>query len=344
MRTASVFAALACACCFSAWAADKPAAAPSTSQTVPAQPTTESLDLATIARIRDEGFHHSHIMEYGSGLFDGIGPRLTGSPEFARAAQWSVLQLKNIGAANPHLESWGDFGMGWTQIGTSVLITAPSTGTILAQATPWSPATAGEVTAQVIEVPALTDEKDFDNWKGKLTGKIVLYGDPPRINIPTASPMEHYDPAKLDHFKSYPLDGDQSDSFVLPNDPALFEKAFQKMAFKEKVGRFLADEKAVAVLIPGGFGGVLHDDTNVSLGWYVYNPDHKQAIPSAVIASEAFGRIARLVSHDVPVSLKLNITTQFSGDHEAGNNVIADIPGADPALKDQVSHDGRSSR
>ncbi len=121
-----------------AFAAEKPKAAPAA-----AQPAVESLDLATIARIRDEGLNHSHIMEYASGLFDDIGPRLTGSPDFARAEQWSLDQLRRMGAASVHAESWGEFGMGWRQIGTSLLMTAPSTATFIAQATPWSPATFG---------------------------------------------------------------------------------------------------------------------------------------------------------------------------------------------------------
>jgi hypothetical protein len=33
------------------------------------QPATESLDLSMYARIREEGFNHSHIMEYASALF-----------------------------------------------------------------------------------------------------------------------------------------------------------------------------------------------------------------------------------------------------------------------------------
>jgi len=315
----------------SALAADQPAVQPS-----PAQPPVETLDLVTIARIRDEGLNHSHIMQYASGLFDGIGPRLTGSPDFAKATAWSIDQLRRMGASDPHAESWGEFGMGWRQMGTSVEMAAPSTATILAQATPWSPATSGELTADVIAVPTLENEKDFDKWKGKLAGKIVLYGDAPKINPDPANLLEHYDAAKLEHFASYPLNGDQSDSAVLPNDPAFWEKTFAAMAFKEKVAHFLADEHAIAVLVPGGFGGVIHDDTGRSMGWFVYRPEHKQPIPSAVIASEAFGRISRLVSHDVPVSLHVKIDTQFTGDHEDGNNVIADIPGTDPALKDQI--------
>jgi hypothetical protein len=37
------------------------------------QPLTENLDLAMYSRIREEGLNHSRIMEYASGLFDGIG-------------------------------------------------------------------------------------------------------------------------------------------------------------------------------------------------------------------------------------------------------------------------------
>jgi carboxypeptidase Q len=315
------------------FAAEKPKATP---EPAPAQPAAETLDLDTIGRIRDEGFHHSHIMEYASGLFDGIGPRLTGSPDFEKAEQWCLDQLRGMGASNVHAESWGDFGMGWQQIGTSAQMTAPSTSTILAQATPWSPATAGEVTAEVIAVPPLKEEKDFDKWKGKLAGKIILYGDAPKINPDPANLLEHYDQAKLDHFRSYPLDGDQGDTHVLPDDPALWEKRFKEMAFLERVGRFFADEHAIAVLRPGGFGGVIHDDTGSSLGWFVYRPEHKQAIPSAVIASEAFDRMHRLASHDVTVIVRLNIATKFYGDHETGSNVIAEIPGTDAALKDQT--------
>jgi hypothetical protein len=317
-----------------AWAADKTKDASKASAAMGAR-GAETLDLAGIDLIREEGINHSHIMEYASGLFDYVGPRLTGSPDFVRAQEWSLEQLRHMNATNAHLESWGEFGIGWRQIGTSVLMTSPATATVLAQATPWCPATAGEITGDVIAVPALKEEKDFDAWKGKLAGKVILYGEAPKITDPK-DPMEHYDAAKLEHFRMYPLDGDQNDSHVLPEDPTIWEEAFKKMAFQEKVGRFFAEEHAAAVLRAGGSGGVIQDDTGKSFGWWVYRPDHRQTIPSAVIASEAFGRMHRLVSHEVPVTVKVNIATQFSGDHEQGNDVIGEIPGTDPVLKDQV--------
>ena len=317
------------ACSLSAFGVEKPKTPP------PVQPVVETLDLATIARIRDEGLNHSHIMDYASGLFDGVGARLTGSPEFAKAEQWSMDQFRRMGAANVHTESWGDFGMGWQQLGTFLLMTAPTTATFLAQATPWSPATAGEVSGPVVALPALKEEKDFDKWKGKLAGKIILYGTPPKLAPDRGIDVEHYDAAKLDHLSSYPLNGDQSETYVLPTDAAKWEKTFGERAFQEKIGHFFADEHALAVLRPGGTG-LIEDDTNISLGWFVYRPEHKQAIPYAVIANEAFGRMQRLVSHDVPVTARVNIQTLFTGDRVQGENVLAEIPGTDPALKEQV--------
>jgi carboxypeptidase Q len=100
--------------------------------------------------------------------------------------------------------------------------------------------------------------------------------------------------------------GDQSE---------LFRKIFADKAFQEKAAKFFAEEGAVAVLEPGGASGVLWDDTNSSLGWYVYRPERRQAIPEEVIANEAWDRITRLLDHKVPVSVRINIATQFGDEH-----------------------------
>ncbi len=55
-----------------------------------------------------------------------------------------------------------------------------------------------------------------------------------------------------------------------------------------------------------------------------------------VLANEGFGRIARLLAANVPVTVTMNVDTKFTGEHEQGYNVLAEIPGTDPKLKDQV--------
>src|SRR5207248_3140493 len=46
--------------------------------------------------------------------------------------------------------------------------------------------------------------------------------------------------------------------------------------------------------------------------------------------------IYRLLQANVPVQIEMNVETRFSGDHEHGFDTIAEIPGTDPNLKDQV--------
>ena len=59
----------------------------------------------------NEGFNHSHAMPYLSVLADDIGPRLTGSPNMAKANKWTRDQLAAMGCVNAHIEPWGEFGL-----------------------------------------------------------------------------------------------------------------------------------------------------------------------------------------------------------------------------------------
>jgi Zn-dependent M28 family amino/carboxypeptidase len=54
------------------------------------------------------------------------------------------------------------------------------------------------------------------------------------------------------------------------------------------------------------------------------------------MAIENYGRVYRLLKANVPVTMEMNIDTKFTGDHEHGFDTIAEIPGTDPKLKDEV--------
>jgi carboxypeptidase Q len=300
------------------------------------QPVAESVDLNIYQQIRDEGFRHPHIMEYASGLFDGIGPRLTGSPNMKRANDWTREQLAAMGCSNAHLEDWGEFGMGWQQRNTWIRMTSPDTAIFIAQATPWSPATNGTITASVVAVVA-KEEKDLDQYKGKVAGKIVLLGKVPTPGKDDAPLSTRYDDKALaDIFRYGYTDQELAPQHVLPLDQ--IEEPFNKQyAFKEKIAKFLADEKALAVIVSGNAtSGTLNDDTGSTLGWFVYLRDHASPLPVATMALENFGRVSRLLTAKVPVTIEMNVDTAFTGDHEHGFDTIAEIPGTDAKLKDQV--------
>ena len=160
------------------YAADRPKTPAANSAADPyaaVQPATECLDLNMYQQIRDEGLNRSHVMEFASAMMDGIGPRLTGSPNLKKANEWTRDTLTKIGLENAHLEDWGEFGLGWQQLNTWARMVTPDTAVLIVQATPWSPATSGPVTGDVVSV-IIQNEKDMDQYKGKLAGKIVLFG------------------------------------------------------------------------------------------------------------------------------------------------------------------------
>ena len=70
-----------------------------------AQPQAEKLDLAMIAKIRDEGLKRSQVMDHISWLSDVYGPRLTGGPGIMQAADWTMKKFGEWGLANAHLET-----------------------------------------------------------------------------------------------------------------------------------------------------------------------------------------------------------------------------------------------
>jgi carboxypeptidase Q len=296
------------------------------------QPQRETLDYDMYQRIRDEAIGHSHVMEYASALTDGIGPRLTGSPNVKHANEWTRDQLTQMGCSNAHLEDWGEFGMGWQQLNAWARMTSPDTAVFIVQASPWSPPTSGVVNGPATWVD-IKDEKDFDKYKGKLAGKIVLYGDMREVapvDKPLFSRLEDEDLKKI---TQYPLAKREADGF---------DAFLKRLAFREKVGKFLADEKAIAVLVPsrdgrnnGGSGGTIFDDTGSTFGWFVYQREHASPIPVAVMAIESYGRVYRLLKARVPVNIEMNLETRFTGDHEHGFDTIAEIPGTDPKLKDE---------
>ena len=307
--------------------------APSPSYESP-QPSSESLDLAMYQSIREEALSHTHVMQYASALMDGIGPRLTGSPNLKRANEWTRDQFTAMGCANAHLEDWGEFGMGWQQLGAWLRMTSPDTAVFIAQAGPWSPATKGPITASAIWVD-IKSEKDFEKYKGKLAGKIVLFGELREVK-PVDKPLfTRNEEADLKRIQEYPLDP--------PNPNNTFQAYLKSLAFREQAGKFLAAEQAVAVLVPsdggrnnGGSGGTIFDDTRGAFSWMAYRREHASPLPIAVTAIEAYGRVFRLLKAGVPVSLELNIDSKFTGDHEHGFNTIAEIPGTDPKLKDEI--------
>jgi hypothetical protein len=298
------------------------------------QPAVENLDLAMYQKIREEGLAHSHIMEYAAALTDGIGPRLTGSPNLKKANEWTRDQFTAMGCANAHLEDWGEFGMGWRQLNTWVRMSAPDTAVFIAQALPWSASSNGPKGGQAVWIDA-KEEKDLEKYKGKLAGKIIFFGEMREVKPVDKALWERRDDADLKKTVEYPVRVGEREDF--------FASFIKRLEFREKAGKFFADEHALGIVVPsrdgrnsGGSGGTIFDDGGSGMGWFTYKREHAETLPIVVMAIENYGRVYRLLKANVPVNVEMDVETEFTGDHEHGFDTIAEIPGTDPKLKDEV--------
>jgi hypothetical protein len=190
------------------------------------------------------------------------------------------------------------------------------------------------VTGQAISV-VVDDASDVSKYKGKLSGKIVLLGAMRDVPVPDKPFFERYSDKDLKDLESLPLEG---------NDVAAQarERYIKRAKLLKELLPLLAEEKVAGVIVPsrdgmyGGGTGIIFDDNGAALGRTPYHKDTAISFPVVVAQIESYGRVFRLLQNHVPVSIEMDVETKFTGDHEHGFDTVAEIPGTDPKLKDQV--------
>jgi carboxypeptidase Q len=278
----------------------------------------EKIDLETITRIRYEGFHNSKVMDYATGLMDSIGERLTGSPNVKRANEWTRDQLTAAGLSNSHLEAWGPFGRGWANQYVNARMTSPDIVPLLVYAKAWTPGTNGAVSGKCIRV-IIEDKKDFDKYKGKLAGMIVILGADPEVKPITELPYKRYSDDDLSKLADYQIPPDRS-GFNM----ATYAKRLQ---FIKDLNQFFADEKVLAVV--DRYRGTAGGGTVFVQSGGSYKPGETTTVPQLVMAIEHWSRIARLLQQKKDVSLELNVSNTFYDDDPMQYDTVAEIPGTD---------------
>ena len=301
-----------------------------------------------VAKIRDEGLNRSQVMQTLSYLSDVIGPRLTASPGMKRANEWTRDTMTRWGLQNAHLEAWGPFGRGWSLKRFSAQVTDPLDVPLIAYPKAWSPGTNGPISAEVVYFDA-KDEADMARFKGQLKGKIVLTAPIREVKA---------------HFETQGTRRDEKNLLTLANAPmprpagggrggfgggnnAQFQAAAQLAARKNQ---FLMDEGA-ALLVDAsrGDGGTLFVQSatvpqpfspnafgpNAPRRINPYDKDAKM-LPQITVAVEHYNRIVRMIQAGEKVKMEANIAVEWQDTDLNGYNTVAEIPGTDPQLKDEI--------
>jgi len=303
-----------------------------------------------IERIKDEGMKRSQVMQTLSYLSDVIGPRLTASPNMKRANNWTRETLEKWGMQNAHLEPWGPFGRGWTLKRFSAQVTEPQDIPLIAYPKAWSPATNGAVTGDVVYLDAKT-EADLEKYRAKLKGAIVL-------TQPTRELKARFDPLGTRR--------DEKNLLALADAPApgggpnrgggggFRMTPEQRVALQFNMRKLMfAQEEGAAVLVDGsraGDGGTIFVQQatvpqpvpDVPFGpgaprqKAAYDKDAPRILPQIVVANEHYNRIVRMLQAGEQVKMEVNIGVEWQDADPMGYNTIAEIPGSDPTLKDEV--------
>jgi carboxypeptidase Q len=262
----------------------------------------------TVARIRAEGLQRSRALALYRTLTDEIGARLTGSPAHMKAARWARDRFEEWGLANPHLEPY-EFGRGWQVERVSVEMTEPRYLPLIAYPDAWSPATAGVLSGPVVYVGDKTASQ-VRAMATELRGAIVLT-HLPQIEFVTGD---------------RPQPG-LEDRPVATGNPSLPQP--RSTTPPNELLPLLRQFGAAAALRPSAY----RDGTVGVVGNRTIAPD---AVPMIVVAGEQYNVLARLAAGGHPPSLRVELRTRFFEEDRNSYNVIAEIPGRDPALRDQV--------
>jgi hypothetical protein len=319
----------------------------------------ERIDASAIQRIKDEGMNRSQVMEIASWLTDVYGPRLTGSTNIRKAGNWTVETMRKWGISNPRLESWGEFGRGWDNTRFVAQVTEPTPFTPIGYLGAWSEGTKGRQIGDVVFVEQPTTLAGVDSLKGKVRGKWLMTQAYPeslttarftadsRRNTPEdlarmTTAWETYNPTA-------PIDagrggrggragggGGAGGRAGGANDP---EAARMRARVDTAWNTLLRTEGALGIIryARGGDGtifiataaGARRDSAEIRA---------PKKLPQIYFIQEHYGRIFRTIKKGIPVKLELDAVVQFhdSKAEREGFNVLGEITGSDPALRDQV--------
>jgi hypothetical protein len=270
-----------------------------------------------LAKIQAEGLEHSQVQAIFDYLTINIGPRLTASPAHKRAVEWTRERLSSYGLANVHVEPW-KFGRGWELQKLTVEMIEPRYLPLIGYADGWSASTAGEIVGAPVVVAGKTAE-EIAAMGASLKGAIVMTQPAMTAFVRKDRPQPsapNYEPNSAAYATSVgnrpPRPGEETPQQRAQRLTNALKTAGAGVIIKPSVGEH------GTVFVTGRDGG-------------------PGAVPSITISGEQYNILLRYVQQNIPVKLRVNVQSKFYDD-DGGNayNVIAELPGTDPALRDEV--------
>jgi hypothetical protein len=296
---------------------------------------TEKVDATMVARIREEGLNRSRVMDIAFHLTDLSGPRLANSPGYARAAAYAVSALSGWGLSAARQEPWGEFGKGWELERMYLAMTAPYYKPIMAYPKTWTSGTRRQRTAELVVVD-IRDSAALDSYRGRLKGRIVIPDMPVKYEHSFRPDAERYTDEQLERMGQARGGAQQRQ----PRDTA------QMRRMREQMMRGIGPQRVLNLLkemarAEGALGMLTssvrnHDGTVFAQGGGSYKGTDPENFLDMAVGLEDYNSLLRIAKSGAPVKMDIDVRTRFQTSDLQGYNVIAEIPGTDPVLKDEV--------
>ena len=280
----------------------------------PAIPAQERVDRDVVAKIRAEGLDRSRVWSMVDTMATVIGPRLTASPAHRRAADWAREHLAGWGLRDARLEPFA-FGRGWELQGFTLEMTEPRYMPLIGYPDAWSAPTPREIVGVPIPIAGVPYDS-LDKIRGRLKGAIVLL-QPVQTSFVREDRVQPTSPGVPDN----PPAGRGGGGRGSGRGGAITDAA--------RIARLLHDAGVGVVLKTSrGEHGTLFAQTR--------DAGDSVAVPTVVVAAEHYNNILRLLRNGISPRLRVNVRARYLDQDKNSYNVLAEIPGTDPALRDQV--------
>jgi carboxypeptidase Q len=282
----------------------------------------EKVDTAMMRKIREEETNHSQLASIAHNLTDVCGPRLTNSPGYRAAIKWVTQTFKGWELQNAGPEAWGEFGRGWSTENASLAMRKPYYENMIAYPSAWTKSTSGRISAAVQLIDSY-DSASIAKLGDSVKGKIIMR----RPNMLTIkSPFDtfatRYPDTVLDKLPDdYMVRRTEIDSFL-----PMVKSQYQAKLSLEARG-------AVALI---SSSPELRDGTVAAQGGPGYKKGYKATMPEMLVTREDYLKLARLLNDKKQVQLEIDVQNKFYDDDLTGYNVVGEIAGTDPLLKNQV--------
>ena len=277
----------------------------------------EPVDRDMADRIRREGLERSQVYAMFDHLVTNIGPRLTATPAYKAAAEWARARLSSWGLRDARLENW-EFGRGWTLEKFTIEMVEPRYMPLVGHPEAWSASMEREIEAAPLFIGDKSPE-ELELMKDRLAGAILLT-QPLQTSFVREDRAQPTAPGYTAPPPQTPGRGGRGRG--ARGNTAEAETPAQRRA------RILREARpAVLLRTSRGEHGTM----------FVLGRDAGgNAQPTVILAAEHYNMILRTMNAGIPVKLRVNVRSRYLEDDRNGYNVLAELPGADPALGQDV--------